>query len=76
MKEKDEIIARHIGEKDKLQKALDVALDELEDCEEWFGGSKVEKQFMLERIYKAYDQIDEIIGANKVEPKPLDDIKI
>ncbi len=42
------------------KKKLDIAMDELEDCEEWFGGSKVEKQFMLERIYKAYDQIEQI----------------
>lgn len=45
------------------RKALDVALDELEDCEEWFGGSKLEKHFMLERIYKAYDEINEIKGV-------------
>lgn len=30
MKEKDEIIARHIGEKNKLQKALDCAVSALE----------------------------------------------
>lgn len=47
-------------ELDRTRKALDEAIDELEDCEEWFGGSKIEKQFMLERIYKAYDKINEI----------------
>lgn len=44
----------------ETKKKLDLAIDELEDCEEWFMGSKVEKHFMLERIYKTYNCIEQI----------------
>lgn len=69
------------------RKALDVAVGFVEEMAAFYNSLNISTpdttvnwdvvaKLWADKNYKALEQINEIIGANKIKPKPLDDIKI